>query len=117
MKNNLPVTKTDLDKAVAKLATKQDLKQFATKDELRNTEKSLRVSMHLDFQEFKEEIKEELKERFGLIPTKNEFFNTMDKLMKELLAMREEHAINGYHLKDHEDRITVLEQTAGLATV
>lgn len=83
---------------------------------IEGVEKSLRTIWRLDLQEFKEEIREELKEKFGLIPTKNEFFNDTDKLMKELLAMREEHAINGYHLKDHGERIGVLEQSAGIAT-
>lgn len=79
-------------------------------------EKGLRTIWRFDLQEFKEEIRKELKESFGLIPTKNEFFNDTDKVMKELLAIREENAINGYHLKDHEDRIGVLEQSAGLVT-
>lgn len=139
MKNNLSATKDDLDKAVKKLATKEELKKevakLATKNELRvavaklatkdelvavekrlnekidGSERAVRAGTRLDI----DERTKELEEKINLLPTKNEFFTQMDKLMKELLGMREEHAINGYRIKDHEDRIVILEQTAGLA--
>ncbi len=94
------------------------MKNLSTaKEELKQVEKSLKISLQLDFQEFREEINEKLDKKFGLMPNKDEFFGWMDKLMKELTAIREEHTISGYHLKDHEDRISLLEQKTGLATV
>lgn len=113
MKNNLPVTKSDLDKAVAKLATKEQLGAVEKRlnDKIDGSEKAVRAGTRLNI----DERTKELEEKINLLPTKNEFFTEMDKLMKELQGMREEHVINSYHLKDHEDRIIILEQKTGIA--
>ena len=111
MKNNLPATKDDLKKALSKLVTKTDARQFATKDDLKNTDRAIRASLQLDFKDFRQEINEKL----NLLPTKDEFFNAMDKIMGELQTNREENTISSHQLSDHEDRITVLEQKTGIA--
>lgn len=120
MKNNLPATKEDLEKfitkkefktEVAKLATKEDLRQFATKEDLKNTDRSIRASLQLDFKDFRQEINEKL----NLLPTKEEFFSKMDELIGELQVIREEHTVSSHQLSDHDNRISVLEQKAGIA--
>lgn len=125
---NLPATKADLDKAVAKLATKSELRsavaKLTTKNELGAVEKRLNEKIdgvertvkavtRLDI----DERTKELEEKINLLPTKNEFFTEMDKLMKELKDMREEQTVGGYQLKDHGDRIDILEQKIGIAII
>lgn len=145
MQNNLPITKVDLDKAVAKLATKNELKaavsklatkeelkkevaKLATKDELKDglaklaatnkedlqkTERAIRAGLQIDLEEFRQEINEKL----GLMPTKDEFFSRIDKVMGELQTTRDQQVLLSAKSSDHEDRIVILEQSAGLAAV
>lgn len=112
MKNNSPATKADL----AKLATKKDLKtqvaKLATKKELKRTELAIRKGAQLDFEDFRKEINEKL----NLLPTKDEFFTRMDKVMGELQTIREEQLLLSAKSSNHEDRITVIEQKTGIAT-
>jgi hypothetical protein len=42
-------------------------------------------------------------------------FGKMDKVMGELKAIREEQAVQGHHLSDHEDRIEKIESNLGLS--
>ena len=37
------------------------------------------------------------------LPTKDEFYGKMDEVMGELKAIREEHALQSQHLRDHDD--------------
>ena len=78
-------------------------------------EKGLRTIWRFDLGEFKEEIRKELKEKFGLMSTKDEFFTRMDKVMGELQTTRDQQVLLSARSSDHEDRIEVLEQSAGLA--
>lgn len=64
-----------------------------------------------------EEMKE-VKSEIKLLPTKEEFFNAMDKLMKEFKDMRDVQETTGGQLaghsdkiENHEERIVKLEQT------
>ena len=43
------------------------------------------------------------------LPAKDEFYGTMDKVMGELKAIREEVAVLGHQVSEHEDRIDKLE--------
>ena len=43
------------------------------------------------------------------LPTKDEFYGTMDKVMGELKAIREEVAVLGHQVSNHEDRLQKLE--------
>ena len=43
------------------------------------------------------------------LPTKDEFYGTMDKVMGELKAIREEVAVLGHQVSDHGDRLEKLE--------
>lgn len=44
------------------------------------------------------------------LPSKEEFFEKMDKVMDELKTIREEQTIQSHHLSDHSDRIEALEK-------
>lgn len=44
------------------------------------------------------------------LPTKEEFFSAVDKIMGELEAIREEHTVLAEHSTRHEDRIHKLEK-------
>ena len=72
--------------------------------------------LHKEFEGIKEGIIEEIKNQIKYLPTKEEYFNSMDKLMKEVTASREAQEIicNKFSdhtdkLEDHEDRIGSLE--------
>lgn len=55
----------------------------------------------LDYDEIDKRIRNAIDERFAFLPTKKEFFDTSDKLMVELKAIREDFAA---HQSNH-DRI------------
>jgi hypothetical protein len=54
--------------------------------------------------------KEELDERLGHLPTKDEFYQENDKLMKELKDLRDEVSTSTYRTSDNTDRIEKLEE-------
>ena len=116
MKNNLPATKADLKSEIAKLVTKKEFKaqvaKLATKEELKRTELAIRKGAQLDFEDFRKEINEKL----NLLPTKDEFFTRMDKVMGELQTIREEQLLLSAKSSSYGDRLTVLEQKTGIAT-
>lgn len=133
MKNNLLVTKADFKKALTKLATKKDLVSLEQKlsqkigsldmkidsveqrlnNKIDDTEKIIRAGSQLDFEDFRQEINEKL----NLLPTKEEFFSRMDKVMGELQTTRDEQILLSAKSSNHEDRIEVLEQKTGIVTV
>ena len=65
--------------------------------------------MNIMFDEQDQKLDQKLNEKLGLMPTKEEFYNTMDEVMGELKAIREEHSVSTYQLSNHEKRITKLE--------
>lgn len=71
--------------------------------------------LHKEFEEIKESIIEEVKDQIKHLPTKEEYFSSMDKLMKEVRASRETQEISGSQLSNHEERIGNLETKVGLA--
>lgn len=64
---------------------------------------------------FDERLDEKLDEKLGNLPTKEEFYGNNDKVMGELKALREEHAVQSHTLSEHEDRIEKLEAHVGLS--
>jgi hypothetical protein len=52
---------------------------------------------------------EALNEKVSHLPTKEEFYEQNDKLIKELQASRTEEELLSHRVSDHEDRITSLE--------
>jgi hypothetical protein len=56
-------------------------------------------------------LEAKLTEKLRDYPTRQEFLSHMDQIMTELKAIRQEQEFQTYRLRDHEDRITVLEDT------
>jgi hypothetical protein len=72
--------------------------------------------LYKEFGEIKESIIEEIKDQIKYLPTREEYYNSMDKLMKEVMASRETQEIIGDKfseqtdkLENHEERIENLE--------
>ncbi|MGI5825811.1 MAG: hypothetical protein ACOX50_00155 [Patescibacteria group bacterium] len=68
------------------------------------------------FEDVKEDVKE-IKDKIHLLPSKEEYFAAMDKLMGELKNKRESQEIIGYQLASHEDRLKKLESKASSSFV
>lgn len=88
------------------LATKNDLKKA-----LNNAVKNLVTTNELkaDIRD----LKEELEEKINHLPTKAEFYNSMDKLMGELEIIREENTVSvdmKRQVNDHEERLEAVEE-------
>jgi len=61
-------------------------------------------------------LEEKFNEKLGLLPTKKEFFEQTDKLMKELRDMREEHMMLSHRVyEDHEPRIKDVEKKLNIS--
>lgn len=79
-----------------------------------------RLDQRLDWNVFKklirlevdEALEEKLAEKLKYLPTKDEFYKTMDKIMKEIEAMRQELTLTPSHtdLATLEERIEPLER-------
>ena len=63
----------------------------------------------------KDEIKD-VKDSLRLIPTKEEFFNSMDELMGEVKKVREEQEVIGGTLSEHSDRLGKIEEKVGITS-
>jgi hypothetical protein len=50
------------------------------------------------------------KDHIGNLPTKDEFYEKMDQVMGELKGIREEVAVLGHQVSEHDDRISKLEE-------
>lgn len=58
--------------------------------------------------------KDDLKMEISHLPSKEEFFNSEAKLMKELKDMREEHTVQGEQVRRNTDRIENVEKKVGI---
>jgi len=56
-----------------------------------------------------EKLDNRFKEAYGLLPSKNEFFDQMSQIMGELKAIRDSQDIITGRVSNHEDRLTTLE--------
>jgi len=54
-------------------------------------------------------LEEKFEEKLAFLPTKDEFYTVMDKVMGELQAIRESNEMLNSRMGDHEDRICKLE--------
>jgi hypothetical protein len=68
-----------------------------------------RLEIRLEQQ--KNEILEEMAENFATKKDSNDLSIKLDKILKEILASREEETILSYRVSNHDDRITALEST------
>lgn len=59
------------------------------------------------------QVREIVKEEIEQLPTKDEFFQMMDKVFGELRTIRDELKISRGRIDDHEERITSLENDSG----
>lgn len=97
------ITDEDIKKLTQKFATKEDLKQFATKIDLARLE----IKMNLEFEKVREDM-----------ATKDDFRKVMtvlDKVLKEVLDMRQEQTM---HVEDHRrinSRLEAIEQVPSVA--
>lgn len=66
-----------------------------------------------DIDGLKDEI-EDVKGSIRLLPTKDEYFNSMDKLMGEVKKGREEQEVISGKLSQHSDRLEKLEEKVGI---
>ena len=57
----------------------------------------------------------DVKESIALLPTKSEYFNSMDKLMGEIKKVREEQEVIGDTLLQHNDRLERVEEKVGIS--
>jgi hypothetical protein len=56
------------------------------------------------------------KDHLGNLPTKDEFYGKMDDVMGELKTIREEVAVLGHQVSDHDDRIEKIESHQGISS-
>jgi len=111
-------TKDDLKRFATKddlkrFATKDDLKRFATKDDLK------RFATKSDLWQLEERI-DGLEEKISRLPTKNEFYTSMDKLMGEIETMRQENIISTdmkRQVNEHEERLETVEEKLEIRTL
>lgn len=64
----------------------------------------------VDLDQIRKLVQEEVGEKISHLPTKDDFFQAMDKLMKELQNHGQERAAMKFRFDDHEERITTLEK-------
>jgi hypothetical protein len=50
------------------------------------------------------------------LPTKDEFYTNMDEVMGELKTIREEQAVQGHMLSNHDDRVEKIESHLGISS-
>ena len=93
-----------IDKKLKRFATKDDLKRFATKSDLWQLEERI----------------DGLEEKISRLPTKNEFYTSMDKLMGEIETMRQENIISTdmkRQVNEHEERLETVEEKLGISSL
>ena len=93
---NLTALKNDILTGIDK-----KLKRFATKSDLWQLEERI----------------DGLEEKINRLPTKNEFYTSMDKLMSEIETMRQENIISTdmkRQVNKHEERLETVEEKLGI---
>lgn len=72
------------------------------------------ISVKIDYDELKflirAEVKEAMDEYIGLLPTRDEFYTMMDKVMKELQSIREEQIFMRHDLKRVKAKVRKIEK-------
>jgi hypothetical protein len=57
----------------------------------------------------REEFMQLLDERFGKIPSKEEFFKFVEQITTDVDSLKQEDSFQSHRLRDHEDRLQALE--------
>jgi len=119
-KEKRTLTQADIDALKGTFATKDDLKNFATKDDLKvfatkgdlkETGKEI-IQLIFEYIDKRCATKDELadlQEQISHLPTKEEFYSYMDKLMGEVQTSRDEQTILGHQVSTLADRVNELE--------
>ena len=63
-----------------------------------------------------EKLDEKLDEKLKYLPTKDEFYETVDDVMGELKAIREEKSVQSHQFSNHEDRLVKIESLLGITS-
>ena len=69
-----------------------------------------------DLKAIKDLIEITVDEKLSHLPSKDEFYETMDNVMGELKAIREEVAVLGHQVADHSDRLERIESSLDIAS-
>jgi hypothetical protein len=109
-------TKEDLKSFAMKedltnLVTKADAKNFATKNDLKETGKEIiqLIFEYIDKRCATKDELAELRQQISHLPTKEDFYSYMDKLMGEVQTLRDEQTILGHQVSTLADRVDELE--------
>lgn len=79
-------------------------------------DQDLRAIRDLIDVELDETLDEKLGEKLSHLPTKDEFYEKMDEVMRELQAMREEVSVLSHQVADHDDRLEKVESHLGISS-
>lgn len=63
-----------------------------------------------DLDEIEKIVDEKIEERIKNLPTKDDFFTSMDELMGELKSIRENSTVLSHQVSIHDDRIEKIEK-------
>jgi hypothetical protein len=63
-----------------------------------------------------ERLDGKLDEKLGYLPTKDDFYGMMDKVMGELKAIREEVTVLSHQVSEHDDRLDKIESALDKAS-
>lgn len=67
-------------------------------------------------EELEKKLEQKFEEKLKFLPTKDEFYKAMDKIMGELKTIREEQSAQSYRVGNHENRIVALEEIHNIAS-
>ena len=108
------VTKQDLIENNKNIVTKQDLvknnKNLVTKQDLVENNKNLVTKQ--DLVENNEEVISAVENYLSRFPTKDEYYASQDKLMKEIRDLRDEVTVHNHQVQRNADDIRALKKSA-----
>jgi len=90
-----------------------------TKSDLQQIGKLVKAILNAELFDFRGEVKKIVKEQIKHLPTKDEFYTKMDKVITELQKVREEQTIqSGWkdEIADLDNRVKKIEKHVGIAT-
>lgn len=81
-----------------------------TKNDVIQIKSMIEVTLEVKLEEKFNEKLTEINKTMSHLPTKQEFFDSMDKLMTEVKKSQQEELVNTHRLNNYESRITKVEQ-------
>lgn len=107
------ITDADIKKLKEVFATKDDLKGFATKEDLKRTTDAILQYVDTRFESIDHQLKILAKVERIVDEVENKIVEFKDEILQEIVAMRQELSVTLGHrdiLENHEVRITKLEK-------